>query len=395
MEMERMRVLRVSLFGFLVAFGLLYSVPQQQAAAAEPIRIGAIFSITGPLGFIGTPQRDAVIAMVEDVNKRGGLLGGRQVELLIEDDKTVATNAVIAVTKLARDKKVSAIVGPSATDCGMAIMPVADQENVPLLVTTPVAAAYRKWVFYLGDGDAREAAHFLQFAVKSLAAKRLALISTIDNHGSTMANSVLKEIANYPGSSIVIHEKCEPTDTNVVPQLTKIKAAKPDTLLVFMAGGTAAIVAKNCAQLGLTTQVVASHGVPMPDFVKLAGKIAEANKWIMFGNFMAVIDKYPADNPLKKNIYEPFRKVMQDKFGKDKEPNIFHAVTSDGIRAVLEAIKIAGSDDRAAIRDAIEKVRFDGFVGPFAPTATDHQGSPTSATVPTVLKNGEFWPWQK
>jgi branched-chain amino acid transport system substrate-binding protein len=133
----------------------------------------------------------------------------------------------------------------------------------------------------------------------------------------------------------------------------------------------------------------------MPDFIKLSGKIAEEHKWIMFGNFMAVIDKYPPDNPLKKNIYEPFRKVMQDKFGKDKEPNIFHAVTSDGIRAVLEAIKLAGSDDRAAIRDAIEKVRFDGFVGPFAPTATDHQGSPSSATVPTVLKNGEFWPWQK
>jgi branched-chain amino acid transport system substrate-binding protein len=393
--MGRMQVLKVGFFGFLVTLCLLCSVPLQRAAAAEPIRIGAIFSITGPLGFIGTPQRDATVAMIEDVNKRGGLLGGRQIELLIEDDKTVATIAVIAVTKLARDKKVSAIVGPSATDCGMAILPVADQEKVPLLVTTPVAATYRKWVFYLGDGDAREAAHFLQFAVKSLGAKRLALISTVDNHGSTMANSVLKEIANYPGSSIVIHEKCENGDTNVVPQLTKIKAAKPDTLLVFMAGGTAAIVAKNYAQLGMTTQVVGSHGVPMPDFVKLAGKIAEEHKWIMFGNFMAVIDKYPADNPLKKNIYEPFRKVMQEKYGKDKEPNIFHAVTSDGVRAVVEAIKIAGSDDRAAIRDAIEKVRFDGFVGPFAPTATDHQGSPSSATVPTVLKNGEFWPWEK
>jgi branched-chain amino acid transport system substrate-binding protein len=393
--MRHMAVLKIGFICVIALLSLLLAGTMQLSVAADTIKIGAIFSITGPLGFIGTPQRDAVIAMVEDVNKRGGLLGGRQIELLTEDDKSMPTNAVIAVTKLARDKKVSAIVGPSATDCGMAILPVADQEKVPLLVTTPVAASYRKWVFYLGDGDAREAAHFLQFAVKSLGAKRLALISTIDNHGSTLANSALKEIANYPGSSIIIHEKCEVTDTSVVPQLTKIKAAKPDTLLVFMPGGTASIVAKNYNQLGLTTQVVASHGVPMPDFIKLAGKIAEEHNWIMFGNFMAVIDKYPPDNPLKKNIYEPFRKVMQEKFGKDKEPNIFHAVTSDGIRAVLEAIKLAGSDDRSAIRDAIEKVRFDGFVGPFAPTATDHQGSPSSATVPTVLKNGEFWPWQK
>jgi hypothetical protein len=70
-------------------------------------------------------------------------------------------------------------------------------------------------------------------------------------------------------------------------------------------------------------------------------------------------------------------------------------MTSDGIRAALEAIKITGSDDRAAIRGAAEKVRFDGFVGKFAPAATDHQGAPVAATVPMILKSGESYPWQR
>jgi branched-chain amino acid transport system substrate-binding protein len=388
---SRIRI-TVFLFSCLALF-LLFS-GTRTSSAAEPIRIGIVFSITGPGGFIGTPQKDAVVAIVESVNKRGGLLG-RQIELFIEDDKSVPTNAVIAVTKLARDRKVCAIVGPSMTDSGMAMIPTCEQEKVPFLLTAPVAAPYKKWVFYLGAGDSREGQWALDFTVKTFGAKRIAIVSSTDNHGATLATAVVNTVGKYPGASIAAHEKCEITDTSVIPQLMKIKAANPDALLVLMPGNVATVVAKNYKQLGMTAQVVTSHGVPMPDFVRNSGKIAEEYKWIMFGNFMGVVDKYPPDNPLKKNVYEPLRQIMLEKFGKDAKPNIFHAVTSDGIRAAIEAIKIAQSDDRAAIRDAIEKVRFEGFVGEFAPTPQDHQGAPTAATVPMVLKNGEFFPWQK
>ena len=86
---------------------------------------------------------------------------------------------------------------------------------------------------------------------------------------------------------------------------------------------------------------------------------------------------------------------MLEKYGKDAKPSILHAVTSDGIGAVIEAIKLGGSDDRSAIRDALWKARFEGFVGEFAPAVSDRQGAPTASTVPMVLKNGEFRPWQK
>jgi branched-chain amino acid transport system substrate-binding protein len=389
-------VSRIGITVFLLSCMALFllSAGVRISGAAESIKIGIVFSITGPIGFIGTPQKDAVVAIVENVNKHGGLLG-RQIELFIEDDQSVPTNAVIAVTKLARDRKVCAIVGPSMTDSGMAMIPTCEQEKVPFLLTAPVAAPYKKWVFYLGAGDSREGQWALDFSAKTFGAKKIAVLSSTDNHGSTLAAAVVSSIGKYPGASIVIHEKCQITDTNVVPQLMKIKAANPDALLVLMPGNTATVVAKNYKQLGMTTQVVTSHGVPMPDFVKISGKIAEESKWIMFGNFMAVVEKYPPDNPLKKNVYEPLRQIMQEKFGKDAKPNIFHAVTADGIKAVVEAIKIAQSDDRVAIRDAVEKVRFEGFVGDFAPTPNDHQGAPTAATVPMVLRNGEFFPWQK
>jgi len=387
---------RIGIIAFLcvcVAVVLLLAGPAN-SGAAEPIKVGVVMSITGQASFIGTPQKDAIVAIVEDLNKHGGLLG-RQVELFIEDDQSVPTNAVIAVTKLARDRKVSAIVGPSMTDSGMAMIPTCEQEKVPFLLTAPVAAPYKKWVYYLGPGDFREGQWALQFAINTFGAKKVAILSSTDNHGSTLSSAAEKDISKYPGASIIIHEKCEPTDTNMIPQLTKIKAANADVLLIQMQGNTATVACNNYAQLGITTQVVTSHGVPMPQFVKIAGKAAEEHHWIMFGNFLAVIDKYPPDNHLRKEVYEPLKRIMQEKFGKDAKPSIFHAVTSDGIRAVIEAIKLGGSDDRSAIRDALEKVRFEGFVGEFAPTMSDHQGAPTASTVPMVLKNGEFWPWQR
>ena len=138
-----------------VVFSLLLFGQAGPLCAAEPIKIGVVSSITGPTAFIGTPQKDLITAVVESTNKHGGLLG-RQVELFLEDDQSQATNAVIAVAKLARDRKVAAIVGPSNTDSGMAMIPTCDQEQVPFVLTAPCIGDYKKWVFYLGAGDAKE-----------------------------------------------------------------------------------------------------------------------------------------------------------------------------------------------------------------------------------------------
>ena len=67
----------------------------------------------------------------------------------------------------------------------------------------------------------------------------------------------------------------------------------------------------------------------------------------------------------------------------------------DGIMVAIEAIKAAGTDDRAAIRDALEKVRWDGLVGTFSCSANDHQGSPKDEAVAMVVRGGEYVPYRK
>ncbi|MEW6720833.1 MAG: ABC transporter substrate-binding protein, partial [Thermodesulfobacteriota bacterium] len=82
--------------GFIFLTVLLWGAV---APAAEPIRIGAIFSVTGPASFLGEPERNTAKMLEEDINRSGGILG-RPVELIVYDDETDATKAVTAVDRL-------------------------------------------------------------------------------------------------------------------------------------------------------------------------------------------------------------------------------------------------------------------------------------------------------
>ena len=76
------------------------------------------------------------------------------------------------------------------------------------------------------------------------------------------------------------------------------------------------------------------------------------------------------------------------------EPQSYGAQAFDSLHIIAEAIRIANSDDRAAIRDAIEKVKWAGLVGDFSVTPTEHYGMKPEAVVPQVVRDKWFWPYK-
>jgi branched-chain amino acid transport system substrate-binding protein len=381
-------ILRNSIVVTLSLILLILCVPVMKAGAAEPIKVGVVLSISGWAGFIGTPMKEALVAIVEDTNKKGGIKG-RPLELYIEDDKSNPTNAVIATTKLARDIKVSVLMGPATADAGMAMIPIAEQEQVPFAVSGPVIAPFKKWVFHVTPSDLVSSAAVIEYAVKELGGKKIAVIHDTANFGMTGMKVFNAEIGKYPGSSIVIAEKFETTDTNVIPQLTKIKAANPDVLIVQAPGGQAAVIAKNYKQLGMKMTVTGPPAVTTPEFLKIGGSVAEESPWILLGGKIMVAERLAPSDPWRKNLYEPFKKIMRDKYG-DKPIMVFHSVAHDAIHIVIEALKTAGSDDRNAVRNALESVKYEGTMGPYACTPTDHRGIIVYNGLPVVVKNGDF-----
>ena len=294
-----------------------------------------------------------------------------------------------------RDIKVSVITGTSVVDSGMALLPLCEQEQIPFVVTGPIVSPLRKWVFLTGPGDVRGASFILEFAAKELGAKRIALLYDSASYGMTGARVYNKEIGKYPGSTFIIQEKFETTDTSMVPQLMRIKSANPDLIILHTAAGPASVIAKNYKQLGMKTPVLCSHAVGLAQFVQNAGPIAEESKWIFMGVKNTIAEKLPTNDPYRRDLYEPFKKLMKERYGTAKEINIFHATAYDGIHVAMEALKAARSDDRAAVRAALEKIRWEGFLGSFACSPEDHQGAQSANTVGMTISGGQFVPYSK
>lgn len=387
-------LLPVCLIGSIL-LGVAVSSSNAAPATGEPIRIGTILSITGGFGFMGQPEKEAFEALIEDINARGGVLG-RPIDLLYEDDKSIPTNAVIAATKLIKDRKVVAICGTSMNDAALAIVPICEKEHIPFINHSPAKIDHRKYVFSAGPGDVRGAAHLLNYAVKDLGAKKIALMYSVDAMGTLGQKTIVNEIKKYPGASLIIQESMEPSDLNVVPQLTKIKGANPDILLLQTTGGMASIVAKNFRQLGMTVPTLGCGSITDPNFYKNVGRIAEENKWIYLSQPLLIINRMPPDDPYRMSVYEPALKLLQAKYGPKMQVTMFHASTFDAFRAMMEAIKLAGKAEPDAIRDALEnKVRIEGFLGKFACTPQDHQAASVDFMRPMTLKNGEYVPYTK
>ncbi len=373
---------------------LLVAVDGKTAGAAETIKIGHICSITGWAGMLGSPQRDAMLAMVDDINKKGGLLG-RQVEVFIEDDQSNPTTAVIAATKLLKDNKVDVLVAATLSDCAMAVAPIAEQEKTPYLVTSPVDIPLKKFVFPTGPGDKRMAAHTMELAVTQLGAKKIAVLHDTSLYGMQGMKFMTQELATHPGVKVIITEKYDPKDTNMVPQLVKIKSANPDLLIIYGTGAAGAVVAKNYKQLGMTIPVLGAGGLGMPDTMKLAGNIMEEMKWMIMVLRISIAESLPANDPYRLKVYDPAKKIFQEKYRDAKMLNVFHVSPMDAFTMYSLAVKAANSTDKEAVRAALEKVKFEGLLGYTQPGPNDHQEFCRDTSLIAVLKNAQFVPYTK
>jgi branched-chain amino acid transport system substrate-binding protein len=372
-----------------LALSILLFAGGEPLGAEEPIKIGMVTPVTGYFGFLGTPGKEAVQVEVDRVNSEGGVLG-RPIKVYYEDDQSNPTNSVIATTKLVRDIDVCAVIGTAFTIGATSMIPIASREGVSLLPTCPATTDFNKWVFFVLIDDTRHGPGMLKFMAEDLKARKIAIL-TANSVGYLAGIEALKKDLDKYGAKIVIEERFEYADTSVITQLTKIKAAKPDAILNYSAATSASVAAKNYRQLGMNVPVVNSWGVASKEHARLAGEVVAGKPWIVFGLKCLFADKLPPDDPYRKNLYEPHKKGLMDKFG--KEFQTYGANAHDAFHVVVEGLKIAGTDDRAALRDAIEKVKYQGLVGDFSVTPTDHYGMPVSAVIPQVIKNGEYYPY--
>lgn len=356
------------------------------ALAQEPIRIGAFLSVTGPAAFLGDPELKTLEMYVEKINAEGGLLG-RKLQLVSYDDAGDAEKARTFAKRLIEQDKVDVLVGGSTTGTTMAAVPLAEQAGTPFISlagAVPIVEPTKKWVFKTPHTD-RMACEKIFVDLQARKLSKVALISGSGGFDKSMRGECLKVGAKY-GVEFVADETYGATDTDMTAQLAKIKASSAQAVLNAGFGQGPAIVTRNFRQVGLTLPLYQSHGVASREFIKLAGPAAEGVR--LPAAALLVSDLLPAEDA-QKPVVVAYRKAYEDKFKADVSTFGGHAY--DGLMLAVNAIKRAGSVDKAKLRDAIEGTRgYVGTGGVVNMSANDHMGLDLTAFRMLEVRNGNW-----
>jgi branched-chain amino acid transport system substrate-binding protein len=371
---------------FTAIIAAVFSILVASAAfAAAPIKIGALFAVTGPAAFLGEPERNTAKMVVDEINKAGGVKG-RKLELVVYDTAGDATKAVQLATKLIKDDKVAAIIGPSTTGETMAVIPVVEKEQIPLIscsAGSKISDPVKKWVFKTAQNDALAVGKIYEYLQKQKQNK-VAILTVSDGFGSSGREQLKAQASKY-GITLVSDDTYGPKDTDMTAQLTKIRGSQAQALIVWGTNPGPAVIAKNAKQLGLKMPLYMSHGVSSKKFIDLAGDAAEGVR--LPSGKVLVCDLLPNSESQKKSLisfvkdYQNHYKVEGDHFGG-------HAW--DAVMLLKNAIE-RGDETPAAIRDQLEKTRnFCGIGGTFTYTALDHAGLGKDAFVLVEIKNKDW-----
>ena len=357
------------------------------AFAADPIKIGSVLSVTGPAAFLGDPELKTLQLYVDDLNKKGGVLG-RPLQLVHYDDGSDANKANGFTKRLIEDDKVDVLVGGTTTGATMSSVPLAEKAGIPFISlagAVVIVEPVKKFVFKTPHTD-RMAAEKVFEDMKKRGLTKVALLSETSGFGASGKKETEGVAAKY-GITLVANETYGPKDTDMSPQLIKIKTAPGvQAVFVFGLGQGPAIVTKNYKQLGITLPLYQSHGVASDEFLKLAGPAAEGVR--LPSPAQLIPEKLPANDP-QKPIVTAYDKAYKAAYKTDV--STFGGYAYDGLMLAVDAIKRAGSTDKAKVRDALEATK--GFVatsGTFNMSPTDHMGLDLSAFRLLEVKGGDW-----
>lgn len=364
-----------------LAFGAL------NAYAADPIKIGSILSVTGPAAFLGDPELKTMQLYVEKINKDGGVLG-RPLELVHYDDGSDASKANGFAKRLIESDKVDVLVGGTTTGSTMSIVPLVEKAGVPFISlagAVVVVEPVKKFVFKTPHTD-RMAAEKVFEDMRKRNLTKVALFSETSGFGQSGKKETESVTAKY-GITLVANETYGPKDTDMSPQLTKIKNTPGvQAVFIFGLGQGPAIATKNYKQLGINLPLYHAHGVGSEEFIKLAGPAANGVR--LPAAALLVADKLPG-NDAQKPVSVAYTKAYTAKWNSDISTFGGHAY--DGLMIAVEAIKRAGGTDKAKVRDAIEATKgYVGTGGVVNMSATDHMGLDLSAFRMLEIKNGDW-----
>jgi branched-chain amino acid transport system substrate-binding protein len=339
-------------------FGLLLS---GTAMAQNTVKIGMVQPLTGPVSFGGNTLLNGARIAVEEINAKGGVLG-KKLELVPEDGQCIPPKGVNAAEKLIVRDKVPVIFGGYCSSSSGAIKPVTAKYKVPQITgvsTSPKLTRENTDWFFRAQGTSTMYAKALTPDLIKMGVKRAAFVVINDDWGRGVA-SEFGAALKAGGSKVVDTLIYDRKDKDLSTFLTRARSAGADTILTACYTPHCIAIAKQSKEVGLKAQLMGEGAWTTAPFYRGAG--AAGNGIVGFVEYVHTIDS--AKN---RAFVAKYKKINKE------NPTKYSAAGHTVINIIAQAIKRAGSADRKAIRDAMEKTNYQSLVGVFKFTSNDNK----------------------
>ena len=351
---------KLSLFAVLALFlALAVSFTPVSAVAADPVVIAVQAPITGPWAFEGQMAVQSCKVAADLINKKGGILGGRMIEIREFDDSGTPKDGALAAMKIVSQKDIVGTVstyGSPTVEASSNIFEKRKMINIAYGATfVGLSQKGRKFFFRTCGRDDAQGIFFAEFVPKEFGAKRIAIVHNNTTFAIGVAEETkkaLKPLLDAGKVEIVFYDAVNPEDKDFTPILTKLRESKPDVFYYTGHYPEGALIARQSKNIGLDCVFVGSNAVINDDFVKIAG-VDVAKGWLM--------TQEPMPLELGSAESEEFLAAYKAKYN-EIPSSPWPVYAADAVNIIAHAVDKTGSTDPDTLADYLHD-KADGVPG--------------------------------
>ena len=331
--------------------GALFTGCSSSKGNDNEIKVGANFELTGGVANYGNQALKGIKLAIKQANENGGVLG-KQINLIVADNKSEASEAANAATKLISQDGVKVLLGPATTSNMLAASQIATDNKIPAI--TPTATnpkitvengQVKPYIFRSCFIDPLQGEVMADFATKTLNVKTAAIyVDSSSDYSKGLAEVFAKKFAEA-GGTIVAQESFLQKDQDFKSTLTKLKASNPEVIFIPAYYEEVGKIVKQARELGINAKLLGADGWDDSKLVDIAGAQPLNDTY-----FCSHYSEQDNDANVKD-----FIAAYKAEYG--EEPNVFAALGYDAGKMLVDAIKRAGSDDPEKIRQALAETK--------------------------------------
>jgi branched-chain amino acid transport system substrate-binding protein len=340
-----------------------------------PVTIALVAAMSGGSALSGEAIKRGLEIAIDEINARGGVLGGRKLQLVVRDEEGNPAKGVTAVREVIEREKAVAVFGGLHSPVSLAELPVFHELHVPYMGAWAAATGITRngrhpnYMFRVSAND-DIVDHFLaKHVVEKLGKKRPGVILENTPWGASNQEGLTKWFGKMSVKTAGF-EKFNWGDPDMSPQLLRLKNAGADAIVMIANAPEGAQVVKSRAKIGWTVPTVSHWGISGGRFAELTGDQSESVVFVQTYSF------FGKQGEVGQRVLAALKAKYGVKGPEDVLAPVGTANAYDGLHLVAMAIDKAGEADGARIRDALENLgEYRGLIKtyrkPFSPEEHD------------------------